>query len=338
MPPETGIPFQGGSSVPPAGKLTPSAAYVTTNLKASKKQPLCRLACAEERIMPEISPELEAMGADPTEMRALAELVKRRGGIDLFSYKPRLVRRRLLVRIRTRKCRNLGEYLQVMTDDPEEWAELKRALSINVSGFFRNPETFFFLRDRVFPELIGGIRRSGNPLLIVSAGCAEGEEPYSFALLVRHYFAKAWAEAAVRIVGVDMGEDLLRHARKGVYGEDRLSDLPPEIREGYFVRKGREFQLAAEVREQVEFQSHDLREDLSFSGISLLSCRNVLIYYRRKHQLKMLKGFYRSLAENGYLVLGKTEGLPDQLGGGLAAVNVAERVYRKRGGGPCAWR
>lgn len=274
----------------------------------------------------------------PEEIGRLARKLKDLAGVDLMSYKPRLLRRRVLVRLRTRKCRQLDEYLALLDEEPGERIELLHALSIHVSGFFRNRETYFYLRDWVLPELLSREGRAGRPLLFVSAGCSEGEEPYSLALLLHYYFAEELKKRTVRVVGLDLGEDVLTRARQAQYPADRLADLPAELAARYFAKQGKLYRLSPEIAQAVEFMAYDLRKGLPFSGVSLLACRNVLIYYRREHQHQLLRAFHRGLEPDGYMVLGKTEMLLGELGEGFRTVNPAEHIYRKSGEEPCGWR
>jgi len=180
------------------------------------------------------------------------------------------------------------------------------------------------------PELLERKRAAGR-LLVVSAGCAEGEEPYSLAILFRHYFAAEEEGVRVRIVGVDMDAEALETARAGVYAADRLAELPGSLRTRWFRKQGRGFQLAAELRGAVEFLQQELMEGLPMRGVDLLMCRNVLIYFQREQQRKLLRTFRESLGPGGCLVLGKTENLLGGLRTGFTTVDLAEHVYRKAG-------
>ena len=266
---------------------------------------------------------------DPDWLLVLARHVKLKSGFNLLSYKPRVCKRRVLVRLRARECSELAEYLEVLDEDPSEGEELKKAFSIRVSRFFRNQELFWLLKERILPEVLA--RKAPGRALLVSAGCAEGEEPYGLALILTHYLGLAPLSRKARIVGIEVEEAALARARSGVYDEERISGLPPELRDNYFIRRGREYQLQEALREGVEFVAHDLREGLPLKGIDLLLCRNVLIYYSREEKRRILAGLRRSMADEGYLVLGKTEVLLGSQRSGFVGVDLKERIYRKAG-------
>lgn len=268
----------------------------------------------------------------------LAGGLKDRRGNDLLSLKPRLLRRRLMVRLRARACGGLSEYLEVLDGDPNEWDALFKALTIQVSGFFRNPRTFEFLERRVLPGLIQRKRESRQKLLILSAGCAEGEEPYSLAMLLDRRFSRESSGVRRRIIGLDMDGDVLARAREAVYGGDRLENMPSGYKNRYFDGRAGGYRLKKEIRESVEFRTYDMTRGLPVTDIDLIICRNVLIYITREFQKRIVREFERNLLPGGYLVLGKTESMVGELRSGFDVVNLAEHIYRKAGDEPCGWK
>jgi chemotaxis protein methyltransferase CheR len=275
----------------------------------------------EKRSEPTISPA------------AFAELVGRlraNRGLDLQGYKSRYARRRIAVRLRARRCADLEEYLRVLDREPEEWSRLAQALAINVSSFYRNPETFAVIRDRVVPALISWRKERGQPRLrIWSAGCSEGEEAYSLAILLREHFAGALATMAVSILATDLESKSLALARAGSYPESRLAELPTPLREKYFRVQGERWLLRRRVAGLVEFARLDLLSQRGPAELDLIVCRNVLIYLSRAEQERILARFYQSLRPEGFLVLGKTETLIGPLRRAMLPVVPRERVYQK---------
>ena len=251
-------------------------------------------------------------------------------GLDLEGYKNRYARRRIAVRLRARRCADLEGYLQILEREPEEWNLLLAALAINVSSFFRNPETFAVIQNRILPEAIHWRKERGQPRLrLWSAGCAEGEESYSLAILLREHFAGALATMDVSILATDLDAESLALARAGSYPEARLAELPAELREKYFRVKGGQWSLRPRVTGLVEFARHDLLCEPGPPDLDLIVCRNVLIYLDRAEQERILARFHRSLRPEGFLVLGKTETLFGRLRRAMLAVAPRERVYQK---------
>lgn len=260
----------------------------------------------------------------------LAERLRAIRGLDLQGYKNRYARRRIAVRLRACRCADLEEYLQLLDREPEEWSRLLQALAINVSSFFRNPETFELIRGRILPEIIQWRKQRGQPRLrLWSAGCAEGEEAYSLAILLREHFAGALGTMAVSILATDLDAESLALAQAGSYPEPRLADLPAELREKYFRPQGEQWLLRRRVAGLVEFARHDLLSQPGPRDLDLIVCRNVLIYLSRAEQERILARFCQSLRPEGFLVLGKTETLIGQLRRALLSVVPRERIYQK---------
>ncbi len=271
-------------------------------------------------------------------LEELADKLFRERGFDLHSYKPRLLKRRLTARLRLCSCGGVKDYLDFLRSNPGEVDELLKALDINVSGFFRNAETFDFLAERILPGLIRRNRESGRGLFMVSAGCADGEEPYSMAMILKGRFSRDLRGMVTRLVGMDVSGESIERAKKGLYRNDRLSETPAEYVKKYFIKKGSDFEICPEVREMVEFERRDLREGLPFSGVDLLLCRNVLIYFQKERQDALVKSFLEGLYPGGYLVLGKTESLIGNKREGFKVVDISQHVYCKAGEEPCGWR
>ena len=260
----------------------------------------------------------------------LAERLRANRGLDLEGYKNRYARRRIAVRLRARGCADLEGYLQVLEREPAEWNLLLQALAINVSSFFRNPETFAVIRARILPEVIQWRKRQGQPRLqFWSAGCAEGEEAYSLAILLREHFAGALGTMAVSILATDLDAESLALARAGSYPEPRLAELPAGLREKYFRPQGGQWSLRRRVASLVEFSRHDLLRQPGPADLDLIVCRNVLIYLSRAEQERILARFFQSLRPEGFLVLGKTETLFGRLRRAMLPVVPRERVYQK---------
>lgn len=279
---------------------------------------------------PNVSGPEKEISLSPTAFHRLAEQLRRKRGLNLFGYKERYARRRLAVRLRARKCRTLENYLALLSREPEEWDQLSAALSINVSSFYRNPETFELIRTRLMPELIQWRKRQSEPRLrLWSAGCAEGEEAYSLAIMLREYFPGALATMSVSILGTDIDEDSLARAAAGVYPESRLAELPPALAEKYFTRRGQEWVLRRRLKGLVRFHRHDLLADPAPADLDLVVCRNVLIYLSREEQERILDRFAEGLRPGGYLVLGKTETLLGRRRRDFTPLFPQERIYQK---------
>lgn len=243
-------------------------------------------------------------------------------------YKDSCLRRRLAIRMRARGAGSLAGYSRLLDSDPGEYEFLVDALTINVTKFFRDSETWNAIRRDVIPHLFDlpvAERR------IWSAGCASGEEAYSTSILLRE-----WAEESGRmsdvghfhIVGTDIDRRSLDAAHRAEYTELSLSETPEAVRQRWF-SPGPMFQLKPEAKRHVSFLRHDLISELSEREQSLILCRNVIIYFDREIQLELFHRFFDSLIPGGFLVLGKVETLLGPMRCLFHPVNSRERIFRK---------
>jgi chemotaxis protein methyltransferase CheR len=186
------------------------------------------------------------------------------------------------------------------------------------------------LRTDVIPSLFRAREQeAAESVRFWCLGCAGGEEPYSLAILLRERFSGVWGDGRSLITGTDIDPDTLGAARQGEYGEERLRDVSPAIRERYFRHQGERFVLIPEIREMVTFLQGDITDVGSYLTSDLVFCRNTLIYFTRQDQEKILHGIADTLPRGGILVLGKSESLVGSVRPRFAPICPVERIYRK---------
>jgi len=268
--------------------------------------------------------------ADDPQLAALCKKIERDRGFFCSSYKDTCLKRRISVRMRIKGAATFEEYGFVLDDDALEYDRLIATLTINVSKFFRNPETFASIATKVIPELTAGTA----PLIRVwSAGCASGEEPYSLAVLCHQFLAGRGPDnGRVRfdIVGTDVDADAISAARRGRYGEAAFTDTTPAVRDTYFPLSDGLHTATSELRQLVAFQTADLLDgSRTPSRFHLILCRNVIIYFKRQTQEWLFERFHDLLLPGGFLVLGKVESLLGKSRGLFAPINARERIYRR---------
>lgn len=212
-------------------------------------------------------------------------------------------------------CHDLGEYYQLLLDPHHGGVHLQRlvnALTIGESHFFRNTGHFDALKTYVLPEIIER-RRALRTLRIWSAGCANGEEPYSLAILLRELLpdVDTWA---ITIIGTDVNTEALDRARKGLFSqwafrEERAKELRPR----YFETQGNRYQLSEQVKRMVTFEQLNLAEDeypsfkTNTTFMDLILCRNVTIYFAPSTTRRVVAQFYDALVDGGWLIVGHSE-------------------------------
>jgi chemotaxis methyl-accepting protein methylase len=252
-----------------------------------------------------------------------------RQGVDLSRYKATYLRRRLLVRVRALRLPGLEAYARHLREHPEEAGPLFRALSIRVTGFFRNRSCFEFLEESVVPDLVRRAQASRRPVSVWSAGCASGEETFSLAAL----FASAIpprADRLVRILGTDLDERALETARRAVYPGRALSEAVPRRAAAQFdARPDGTVSPSPRLRAMVRFERESLLDPIERREVDLLLCRNVLIYFSLQHQEDILDRFASCLADGGHLVLGRVERMFGPARARFDVVSARDRVYRK---------
>lgn len=268
------------------------------------------------------------MKKDDAAFAALFEKIERERGFRGNSYRQKCLRRRVSVRMRSVGVTRPEEYSAVLDSDPGEYERLLRALTINVSRFFRNPETWSVIAEQVLPDLLS---RSGR-LVLWSAGSAAGEEAYSLAILVTEWLGQRGmtrSERRLRIIGTDIDADAIEAARAARYPAIALSETSPSVRRRWFAGDD-PYVLSDEIRSQVQFQHLDILKGRPEFDSDLIICRNLLIYLDQRAQESVFQSFAETLRPRGYLVLGRVEMLAAGIRPYFEVISARERVYRKR--------
>lgn len=265
----------------------------------------------------------------------ILEKVYEEGGFDFRQYKESSIRRRIERRMRARKVFSYQEYVKLLDRDPGEYKKLLDTLTIKVTEFFRDPEAWQILHERVLSEIIRQKieKRKENKddksvLRIWSAGCATGEEAYSVALLLEQLLGEREDDFEVNIWGTDMDKESLLKAQQAEYKSSVVKNVPQDILAKYFSFNGN-FRVKSLVANKVQFKFHDLVLDEPSSEMDVVLCRNVAIYFGRPLQEKIYMDFYNSLNEKGYLFLGKAETLIGPAQERFRVIDKRWRIYQK---------
>ena len=264
------------------------------------------------------------------EFSAITELLMERRQFDLAQYKDRCIRRRIAKRLRACKVIDFAAYLHRLTIDRDELDTLLATISIHVSQFFRNPDTYRILEQKILPDLFRRAHAAGQTeLTLWSAGCASGEEPYSLALLAD---ALDTGGLQVRVLASDISEPVLEAARQGVFETTRLKEVPQDVLSHYFRETDGKYQLIERIRDKVEFIRHNIMTEEEYPAADLILCRNVMIYFTRDEQERILTRFAKVLPEKGALVLGRAETMTGKVRKLYKSEFPVERIYRRTAG------
>jgi chemotaxis methyl-accepting protein methylase len=260
----------------------------------------------------------------------LARVIAAGIGIGLDSYKDRCLRRRIAVRMRACGLHTYRDYAAYLARAPEEFERLRDTLTINVTRFYRNPETWDCLRRDVLPGLL---RSTGGHVRVWSAGCASGEEPYTIAMLLAEAAAglgrTGWL-AHVAIDATDVDRTSLARTRAARYADAAMAELPPDLLTRWFRRDGDAWVVSETLRRLVTVHALDLgRDPPPRPAYELICCRNVVIYFGRAVQERIFARFTDALVPGGYLVLGKVETLVGPARDRLRLIEPRERIYQR---------
>jgi len=264
------------------------------------------------------------------ELTEIGTILSRWRSIRMSSYKDKCMKRRVAIRMRSTRCRNAAEYCILLRQSPQELDLLQKALTIHVSQFFRNPSMFDKLRDEVLPGIFSSCEKTGDgKLRFWCLGCAGGEEPFSLAILLREHFSRELRKVQTSIQGTDIDADTILAAQQAEYHEDRLKEVPADLKDRYFRKNGSHFRLVPELREMVTFLQGDITRTTEYVSSDLVVCRNTLIYFTRHDQEKIQHGVADILPAGGILVLGKSETLVGDVRQRFEAICPVERIYRR---------
>lgn len=267
---------------------------------------------------------------DEAEFAELARKLSRGAGVELEAYKDKCVRRRIAVRMRACGVHTYADYRAVLDRSPAEYDRLRDALTINVTRFYRNVETWNLIRNDLLPAICAG--REGE-IRAWSAGCSSGEEAYTLASLFAERFDRDGRPEQLQRVAIDatdIDRVSLERARAARYRAEGLAEMPPELVKAYLEPEGAGYRVAERVRRRVFVRQHDLsRKPPQRVGYRLICCRNVVIYFDRGTQERLFDDLAAALAPGGYLVLGKVEMLFGPTRDRLILVDPRERVYRR---------
>lgn len=233
--------------------------------------------------------------------------------------------------MRARRAKTWTEYLLLLKQDSSELSSLLDVLTINVTKFFRNRETYSVLREKVLRQLASEKRQTESKgIRVWSAGCASGEEAYSVAILLRELLGSDYGGFTVEIWGTDLDRRSIEKAKAGVYSEASLEETDRALREKYFTQD-QGYRISPEIAMVCQFFELDLLSGTNpLHALDLILCRNVLIYFARDFQERVFLDFASRLTGHGYLVLGRVETLVGEARNLFETVDNKERIYRKQ--------
>jgi len=250
------------------------------------------------------------------EFRRISELVREHCGINLHEGKKNLVRSRLAKHVRRGNFSSFNEYIDHVLQDETgvEFSILVDALTTNLTSFFREPQHFQFLQQRFLPVLLSRRRQEGRlQLRGWSAGCSSGEEPYTIAITILESLQNS-EQWDVKILATDIATTALETAKAGIYEAEKVAAVPPMLRQKYLLWRreaGRKlYQVSPKLKQLVIFAYLNLTDDWPIHRqLDFIFCRNVMIYFDKRTQARLVSRFWNLLNPGGVLFTGHSESL-----------------------------
>jgi len=224
--------------------------------------------------------------------------------VDFTQYKSSTIIRRIERRMTTLKVTSVVDYNNHLLKNKDEVLELFKDILIGVTSFFRDGESFDKLHEYLKIYLK---QKTDRVIRIWTPGCSTGEEPYTIAMILADILGSSVTDYKIQIFASDLDVVAIETARKGLYPESAILDIPKKYKSKYFTVKSDQFEIIKPIKEMIIFSKHDITRDPPFLRLDLVSCRNLLIYFTSELQKKIFPLFHYALRANGILFLGKSE-------------------------------
>src|SRR6266576_825164 len=243
---------------------------------------------------------------DGAQTAQILRLLHHDSGVDFTNYKAATLRRRIARRMALHKVETLDEYAEYLGDHSVEIEALFQDILINVTSFFRDPETFELLKSRVFPRIINE-HGSSDAIRMWVVGCSTGEEAYSLAIVFSEFMEREGRTWPVQIFATDLNGPGIERARTGLYPKSIAERVSPERLRRYFYEVDGKFRVAKAIRDLCVFAKHNVLVDPPFSRMDVITCRNMLIYLEPVLQQHLMPTLHYALKSSGVLLLGGSE-------------------------------
>jgi len=241
-----------------------------------------------------------------SEFDYFVQFVRDRYGIDL-SQKRRLIEARLAGELKLYGFTSYNQYIDLLKANPasDKVDSFINKITTNYSYFNREMEHYDFLMNTVIPALV---QSQKSTLKVWSAGCSTGEEPYNIAMAIDSALGLKRNLWSVSVTATDVSTRALTAAKKGEYPESELKDMPEAWRKNYMTKLiSGNYQVKDSIRKAVTFSQFNLMESFPPKSYDVIFCRNVMIYFKQPTSQAVIKKFYQSTAEGGYLFIGHSE-------------------------------
>lgn len=266
---------------------------------------------------------------DEKGFRAIVVILREASGVDFGAYRDTTIKRRIARRVMLHAGDDLESYAKRLRTDRRERDALYQDILINVTKFFREPELFDTLKERVFPSILAN-KRGDTPIRIWVPGCSTGQEAYSLGMALIEFLDDQAHRPPIQIFATDLSEEVsLQGARNGLYPASIEADVSAERLRRFFQIEENHYRVSKALREIVVFARQNVAIDPPFSHLDMVSCRNLLIYLGPALQRRVIPTFHYALNPGGFLVLGASETIGSHTDL-FTPVNQAQRIYGRK--------
>jgi two-component system CheB/CheR fusion protein len=265
--------------------------------------------------------------APPSSIRGIIRQIAAHTGMDFSNYKDATISRQILRRMAAMQIPSLEAYGEHIAQNRHELSELAGNFLICVTSFFRDPDSFEAVRRNLRDVLKN--KQAGDDIRVWIPGCATGEEVYTVAIILAEELGEYRDKYRIQLFATDINSESVATARAGIYPEAALSELDSQLIARYFSAKDGMYRIDQCLRDMTLFARQDLVQDPPFVRLDMISCRNLLIYFKAELQERVMKIFHYSLANNGILFLGKSEAV-GRLGNLFSEKDRKHKIFIKR--------
>jgi chemotaxis protein methyltransferase CheR len=260
--------------------------------------------------------ELPTKTITPQEFLNFQTLIYQASGIWLSSAKTALLVGRLSKHLRRLGLRSFTEYFRVVCEDQHECTQMLDTISTNETRFFREPDQFSFLEQRILPHWVAAAYAGnrGRKVQVWSAGCSTGQEPYSLAMTLQHHLPPS-AGWDIEIVATDLSTQVLEKARAGTWDLEKSKEIPDQYLKAFMLRgygeQKNKMKAGPEIRSLIRFFQLNLNDAKYpvYGKFDLIFCRNVLIYFDLETRTRVIQHLLEHLSQDGFLFVGHAESL-----------------------------
>ncbi len=249
-------------------------------------------------------------------------------GINCKKYSLTFLKRRFIIRMNATGKKTYGEYERYLRMNPEEKHNLHAELTINVTNFFRDIDSWDFFKKELIPDLI---KKKHKNIRIWCAGCSSGDEVYSVIISFYQALNDNLRDIKLVVNGVDLDPRIIKIAKTGVILDHHQKEISDETLKKYFEKRGGYYYVKDFIQRHADFKLGDiLTTRIPKSYYDVIICRNTVIYFAVESKIKLYEKFFEALPLDGYLFLGKTENLFGPARELFSVVNAKQKVYQKK--------